>query len=80
MARRKKTAGAEIASSASDDRWRAKDDLHTLSRAAEIGSDKGRMRAAQAEARCQMVALEIVAGKGMSSRQARRKRLEDVEL
>lgn len=80
MARRKKTADVAMPMSADNDRWRAKDDLHTLSRAAEIGHDKARMRAAQAEAKRQMVALETVAGKGMSSRQTRRKRLENVEL
>lgn len=66
--------------------WRARDDLRTLSSAAEIGHDKKRMRAAQAEAKKQMKALQTVAGgkrggaKNGPSDTQRRKRLEKVEL
>lgn len=60
-----------------DSKWRAREDLSTLSRAEEIKQDGARMKAAQAEARKQMKALSGVAG---GAKAARRARLEDVEL
>ena len=61
-----------------DEGWRAQDDLRTLSRAAEIGKDKARVRAAKTEAKKQMSALQTVVGKPKAG--ARRKRLENVQL
>jgi hypothetical protein len=58
-------------------KWRARDDLSTLSRAAEIAADRQRLSAARAEAKKQMKSLATVAG---GQRQRRRTRLEDVEL
>lgn len=64
-----------------DESWRARDDLRTLSSAHEIGQDKKRMKAAQAEAKRQMTALEKVAGKASPrKRKSRREKLENVEL
>lgn len=76
MARKKKPA-PEAAVAYDDSKWRARDDLSTLSRAAEIQADKARLSAARSEAKKQMKALSSVAG---NDREARRKRLEDVEL
>lgn len=44
----------------SDDKWRARDALDTLRRAAEIKNDKPLMRAAKAEAKAQMKILSNV--------------------
>lgn len=51
--------------------------MRVLTEAAEIAADKARLSAARSEAKKQMKALSSVAG---SDREARRKRLEDVEL
>jgi hypothetical protein len=79
MARKKKST-ADAPMSPDMDRWRAKDDLRTLSSAAEIARDKARMRAAKSEAQRQMKALATVAGKAPADKMSRRKRLEKVEL
>jgi hypothetical protein len=76
VARKKKSAPVQAAVY-DDSKWRAREDLSTLSRAAEIQADKARLSAARSEAKKQMKALSSVAG---SDREARRKRLEDVEL
>ena len=41
-----------------DQKWRAEDDLRALQRAAEIQSDKSRVKAAKAVAKEQMTALK----------------------
>lgn len=67
-----------------DESWRARDDLRTLSQAAEIGRDKKRLKAARTEASRQISALQTVAkaesGSRMSPAAARRKKLANVEL
>lgn len=83
MAKRKtKPAPAQVLDDRGD--WRAQDDLRTLSQAAEISRDKKRMSAAKVEAKKQMKSLHLVVGREseekLSSRAARRKRLEDVDL
>lgn len=86
MAKKKASAAATVDYPKPDDSWRARDDLRTLSNAAEIGHDKKRLKAAQAEAKRQMQALQHVAGerrsrgKKSSAQASRRKRLENVAL
>lgn len=48
---------------AEEKKWQARDDLHTLKRAAEIQSDPSRMKAAKSEAQQQMKMLQTVAKK-----------------
>lgn len=74
----KKKAPETIGASPYDaSKWRARNDLETLSRAQEIAQDKARLRNAQAEAKKQIKGLQEVAG---GDRAARRKRLEGVKL
>lgn len=80
MARKRKTTGAVEAYPKMDESWRARDDLRTLSSAAEIASDKARMRAAKAEAKRQMTSLQRVAGGAERKKKSRRERLADVQL
>lgn len=48
---------------ADDDRWRARDDLNTLKRAAEIQGDRTRYAAARAEGKREIKSVEkVVAG------------------
>lgn len=64
MAKSKKAKSkgpAVAASDGMDDSWRARDDIHTLQRAAEITADKARVRAARAEADRQKKALDRIA-------------------
>lgn len=77
MARKRKSNAPAQSAIDVDQSWRARDDLSTLSRAAEISADKKRLTAARAEAKKQMKALSTVAG---SDRAARRERLADVDL
>jgi hypothetical protein len=77
MAKRKRKAAGPTAVAYDDSAYRARDDLHTLSRAEEIRRDSARLKAAQGEARKQMVALQKVAG---GDKAARAERLKDVEL
>jgi len=65
MAKKKRTG---IAMPDSPDDWRARDDLHTLSRAEEIRRDSERLSAAQKEADRQRESL------------ARIRRLKDVKV
>jgi hypothetical protein len=58
--------------------WQAHDDMHALKRAEEIMADKGRHRAARAEAKRQITHLTKVAGTG--KRRSRAERLSKVEL
>lgn len=48
---------------ADDDRWRARDDLNTLKRAAEIQGDRNRYAAARAEGKREIKAVEKVVSK-----------------
>jgi hypothetical protein len=50
-------------SKAQEAKWRAQDDLRTLKSAAEIQSDPSRVKAAQAEAKSQLAALQRVVKK-----------------
>lgn len=85
MARKKSSPATDYPKP--DDSWRARDDLRTLSTAAEISHDKKRLGAAKAEAKRQMQALQKVAGGGRersatggSSSARRNKRLANVAL
>lgn len=54
MAKKKKSSGTSIVKDApavwaGDAKWRAEDDMRTLTRAGEIKADRERLRAAQAE-------------------------------
>lgn len=90
MAKRKKAQAVSTASVdvPESDRWRARDDLRTLTNAAEITKDGKRLKAAHAEAHRQRESLDMVTdtmgrgrGRSRSERQAsRRKRLENVAL
>ena len=62
----------------SDQAWQAREDLHTLTRAAEISKDGGRLKAARAEAKKQMVSLMRVASP--RKKVSRAEKLKDVEL
>lgn len=52
-----------ISAPAMDKKWQAQDDLHHLKRAEEVKSDPSRLKAAQAEAKAQLQALQKVAKK-----------------
>lgn len=60
--RGKKSGMNEVASMpASDDAWRARDDLHTIQRAHEIVGDTKRLASARAEAKRQRESLDRIA-------------------
>lgn len=70
-----------------DEKWRAQSDLRTLRDAHEIMADGKRHRAAHAEAKKQMVALQKITGRargkprsGSNSKAARDRRLENAEI
>lgn len=77
MPRAKKSAASQVVGM-SDESWRAREDLHTLTRADEIAREPARLKAARAEAARQRKSLERIAPPRQAS--SRRKRLEDVEL
>jgi hypothetical protein len=61
MAIKKTTSPAVVAYD--DAKWRAREDMHTLSRAREIEADRRRMAAAQREAAAEMKKLQSVTRK-----------------
>lgn len=66
MAKKKASGCGLIGTPYDSDRYRAEDDLRTLTRAKEIADDRARLRAAQGEARRQQTALAKVAPMGRS--------------
>jgi hypothetical protein len=75
---KKKAPSPPMAGMQSESDWRAHDDMHALKRAEEIMADKGRHRAARAEAKRQITHLTKVAGTGR--KRSRAERLSKVEL
>lgn len=61
MTKKRSKANAPAMDIASDDKWRAQDDLRTIERAHEIIHDKGRLTAAQSEAKRQSESLARIA-------------------
>jgi len=65
VARAKKRKGKQLDEAAAmpvaDDRWRARDDLHTIERAHEVVSDSSRLKAAKSEAKRQKESLDRIA-------------------
>lgn len=58
---KKSTMNEAPASIASDDSWRARDDLSTVQRAHEVVKDSARFSAAKAEAKRQRESLDRIA-------------------
>lgn len=62
MATKRRTGKAIVASTAMHEDWQARDDMHTLKRAAEINGDAKRFKAAQAQIRREMKELKKTLG------------------